>query len=181
MTFQLDTSGAVRGPFNVTGYLTFDDLDPFTQGYVEALFAALEAMRPPRDCADLLLTDGSARKVNIQVGHGGWRMRRPRWRRDGGWCVWDAGWCSIAKPARGVWFILPPPAFYRLARETLARIIEDCALAGPFWCMPKTAEGGRNFWAARQNPGKWNNTGTFPPLTVSLGDDGKVYLREVGR
>lgn len=42
MTFQLDTTGIVAGPFNITGYLCWDDLDAFTQGYVEAMFASAD-------------------------------------------------------------------------------------------------------------------------------------------
>lgn len=33
---QFDKSGIVKGNFNITRYVTFDDFDCFTQGYVEA-------------------------------------------------------------------------------------------------------------------------------------------------
>lgn len=64
--------------------------------------------------------------------------------------------------------------FSDLAPETLARIIADCGASHSHWCLPHDAASGRRFWEMRQNPGNWNNSGTFPPLTVQLGDDGKV-------
>lgn len=76
--------------------------------------------------------------------------------------------------------------FDRLAPETLAAIRKDCAIAAmryPAWGM--RALQGRTFWAERQRgfePTQSLNAGwlkaTFPPLTVTHGDDGRVYLRE---
>jgi hypothetical protein len=44
MTIQLDTSGFVRGPCGTSaGRKFWSDLDPFAQGYVEALFGELVA------------------------------------------------------------------------------------------------------------------------------------------
>lgn len=60
------------------------------------------------------------------------------------------------------------PAFSDLARETLARIIEDCARA--------QAQGhgdGAWFWEYRQEANEAPKAG-FPPLTLYLGDDGLV-------
>lgn len=62
--------------------------------------------------------------------------------------------------------------FRRLAPETLARIIEDCAKL-QLW-DPDTIEAGRLLWEKRQ-AGLYPQT--FPPLTVFLGDDGKVRLK----
>ena len=61
--------------------------------------------------------------------------------------------------------------FSDLAPETLARIIEDCEerlSVGGDW--PDTDTAGEMFWLSRQRKGQV----TFPPLTVQLGDDGKV-------
>lgn len=65
-------------------------------------------------------------------------------------------------------------AFSDLAPETLARIMEDCEL----YCKNRFSEQqpasvGRMFWAIRQN----NELSQLWPLIVSLGDDGKVYLK----
>jgi|SRR6185312_6992959 len=60
------------------------------------------------------------------------------------------------------------PAFSDLAPETLARIMEDCERVSHY------LRGGE-FW-------KWRQAGKlfdFPPLTPYLGDDGKVYLRDL--
>lgn len=59
------------------------------------------------------------------------------------------------------------PAFSDLAPETLARIIADCEE----WQRWRGFEGGA-VWRARQ-AGELADMG-FPPLTVQLGDDGKV-------
>jgi hypothetical protein len=132
MTFQLDTSGVVTlPPTEAAGHdspapLAWRNLDPFTQGYVEA---ALQ---------------GEARRET-------------------------PGAVALHRPVKG-W------AFSDLAPETLARIIEDCAA---FRAAHKTYAithklAGREFWEDRQA----GSLATFPPLTASLGDDGKVYLQE---
>lgn len=50
--FRLDTSGFVRlrreGPWGVADDHAWSDLDPFTQGYIEALFADLDRARMAR-------------------------------------------------------------------------------------------------------------------------------------
>lgn len=128
MTFQLDTSGAVRlvpaasdpdGPI-----YTWDRFDPFTQGYVGALFAsnvyALSSM--------------------------------------------DKGPLKLA-------------GFSDLAPATLGKILEDCAscMNAP-GCSPMPDEPGHGaiFWELRQR----SQLPAWPPLTVSLSDDGLVYLTE---
>lgn len=66
--------------------------------------------------------------------------------------------------------------FSDLAPETLARIIEDCvAWRSEFTgstaeSSAERADMGRGFWRIRQD----GKRSTFPPLTVQLGDDGKV-------
>jgi hypothetical protein len=61
--------------------------------------------------------------------------------------------------------------FSGLAPETLQRIRDDCARFTK--CDPFGADVGRHFYRVRQT-GAWSD---FPPLTIRLGDDGKVYLR----
>lgn len=66
------------------------------------------------------------------------------------------------------------PGFSDLAPETLARIREDCA-AYRQRLLPSDlnhARYGEGFWIDRQRAGSH-----FPPLTLYLGDDGKVRFR----
>lgn len=68
-------------------------------------------------------------------------------------------------------------AFRDLAPETLARIIADCEAMRSSLQIDLGTAGGRHAWEARQDG--WKNWGTaprkeWPPLTVQLGDDGKV-------
>lgn len=121
MTFQLDTTGIVSGDFNRTGYLTWDDLSSFTQGYIKALFASVF------DWATHTVTD-------------------------------DEGHVSLG--------------FRHLAPEALARIIADCDRFRKMYPSASATVGGRGLWTERQAGG----LPRFPPLTVQLGDDGKVRL-----
>lgn len=139
MTDKIDTTGDVTiTRFDSEAYMSYpeiwfwDDLDPFTQGYVEALFAAeAEALNAARIAARL--------------------------------------------PLRRV-------AFRDLAPETLARIIADCEervarLPHPEDMRDPRASG-RRFWDDRQL-GCYQtgvNVPCPPPLTVQLGDDGKVVF-----
>lgn len=71
--------------------------------------------------------------------------------------------------------------FSDLAPETLARIIADCegflSVQEPSSAAFRaSAETGGIFWRNRQAGGY----PTFPPLTVQLGDDGKVRFSERG-
>jgi len=106
----------------------WSDLSPFTQGYIEALFASE-------------LPDGAQLRGNhIPLG------------------------------------------FSDLAPETLARIIADCEAQGAHYNQPNDAKRhahlGRDFWLDGQRAALCfkNHDGSprFPPLTVQLGDDGKV-------
>jgi hypothetical protein len=86
----------------------------------------------------------------------------------------------VMQPIRGNY----PVAFSDLAAETLARIMEDCESkqrrVGPpildadgidvFW----TPERGKAFWTDRQ-AGECGDH--FPPVTIYLGDGGKVRFR----
>lgn len=62
--------------------------------------------------------------------------------------------------------------FSDLAPETLARIIADCEAycRGPVMRCANETAAARIFWEHRQKG--WE--AKFPPLTVQLGDDGKV-------
>jgi hypothetical protein len=133
-TFTLDTSGVVEhwrdNKLGVkVGPTYWSDLDAFTQGYVEALFASL----PRNAIHGLPIAMGTADVEGHFVG------------------------------------------FSDLSREALAMILADCAAFRDqiAWRLNLTQEVGAKIWRARQAD-KWSPT--FPPLTVSLGDDGKVRL-----
>jgi len=73
--------------------------------------------------------------------------------------------------------------FSDLAPETLAQIIADCEAAVGLRVEPtghtftNTAQGGYLFWEARQTDNFMGAVG-FPPLTVTLGEDGKVRFSQ---
>jgi len=79
------------------------------------------------------------------------------------------------------------PAFDMLAPETLARIIADCevyqtahrsalnGMDGPRRPDATPHNDGRMFWHWRNKPGATS----YSPLTVELGDDGKVRFGEL--
>lgn len=90
---------------------------------------------------------------------------------------------SVRVDALGATFAERPtlsPRFSDLAPEALARIIADCEeyqrIHADLIGISRHPEGlprlGRLFWIDRQNA----TVAPFPPLTVQLGDDGKVYL-----
>jgi hypothetical protein len=124
--FTLDTSGRAwvtryasdGAELRVRDLISWHNLDPFTQGYVEAL---------------------------LRVA--------PEWVRCG----------AVAGPHEGYC------AFSDLSPEALAVILKDCEMVRVMWHGK-----GQDFWRLRQEGG-WPG---FPPLTVYLGDDGKVRLRE---
>lgn len=62
--------------------------------------------------------------------------------------------------------------FSDLAPEALVMILRDCE--GWLKLYPK-ASGGASFWRCRQD--QLVTRPDFPPLTVYLGDDGRVHLR----
>jgi hypothetical protein len=69
--------------------------------------------------------------------------------------------------------------FSDLAAETLARIIADCAKWQREWAPSgnqSEREQGQTLWRGRQL-GNLKAVG-FPPLTLYLGDDGKVHIRD---
>lgn len=143
--FKLDKSGSVRGRNDGSlmraagkrfedSQVRWDDLSPFVQGYVEALFA---------HCYD-----------------------RQSAQRGGYNCVADEADYGPGAPL----------GFADLAPETLARIIEDCRIASELPCYrqtPSQTYAGRVFWLERQSGFPPN----FPPITVYLGDDGKVWFQ----
>lgn len=90
---------------------------------------------------------------------------------------------ALLSDALPLFNIATPSAFSDLAPETLARIIADCEA----FTVANMADGfadeqaGRDFWSARADG--WHDTlgmidGDCPPLTVQLGDDGKVRFAQ---
>jgi len=73
--------------------------------------------------------------------------------------------------------ILPPAhvrvGFSDLAPATLSRIIADCAGPRIFQSDDSERATGRSLWKRRQS-----GSSPFPPLTVTLGDDGLIYFRD---
>lgn len=71
----------------------------------------------------------------------------------------------------------PVPSFSDMAPETFARIIADCEQAQTHRQhqagFTSAEQHGRFFWADRQR----DCQAGFPPLTVYLGDDGKVRFQ----
>lgn len=145
MTFQLDTTGGVIGATawnspegqaarhrelmqgRPHGETVWEDLDPFTQGYVEALFQSVQV--------DALGATYAERPLLI-------------------------------------------PAFSSLAPETLARIMADCEAYwieyDKMWGLSRHPEGQRRQGAVLWNDRQRGIVTNYPPLTVHLGDDGKV-------
>lgn len=162
MDMKFDTSGSVNGT-------AWSDISPFAQGYVEAMFASL---RPDfyRIKAGVKPYGGKRLKV-------AYRMFDP----DGGPLREVTGYVHVSASkiatAQRLYRAeeLELPGFADLAPETLARIIADCEewrstdrdVYSNDW-----ESAGRGFWAMRQS--EVGEVPAFPPLTVQLGDDGKV-------
>ncbi len=163
-TFTLDTSGQVRGDFQHNGYrswLAFDDLTAFAQGYVEAMLRSITESRhvlKDRIPADL---------INAVYRVEGWTKVEGEGRTKRVKTLYE-----LSTDARAGHYKATPRVFgfRHLAPATLSRIIGDCEGHGG-----STAEDGRRFYALRQM-GDWGEA--FPPLTVTLGEDGLIYLRE---
>jgi hypothetical protein len=78
--------------------------------------------------------------------------------------------------------------FHKLAPATLQRIMADCEAWQASPCATGGAFAGKSFWDGRQAPWHskgardgsryWDTIADFPPLTVTPGDDGLIYLRE---
>lgn len=145
MTFQLDTSGTVYRVYDgqerhLTDQLwTWSDLNPFTQGYVEAVMRSLwdEYENIRRSLSQPYVVGTNDQLARLQ-----------------------------AKKAT--------IAYYNIAPETLARIMEDCAARLRGGLEPNTLNAGHLFWGGRKN----GRSANFPPLTPYLADDGKVRFRE---
>ena len=147
--FQLDTSGYVETPpahfiKTADAIWRWGDLTPFAQGYVEAM------ARTNYEAVALSPSDNDG---DGQCKHCG--------RNNAGA---EDGPCSDNCPRQDI-------HFSDLAPETLSRIIADCdAMERHLRRERMTTTGGRA-WELRQS-GFWPKT--WPPLTVQLGDDGKV-------
>lgn len=75
-------------------------------------------------------------------------------------------------------------AFSSLSPEALAMILGDCeAFCSAFGRDTRILPQGQAFWTQRQDGGWANQSPSFPPLRVSLSDDGKIHLQpeEAGR
>lgn len=155
MTFQLDTSGVVyavlRHDVHAHADMTWSDLTPFTQGYVEAMFTSL--METPKLAA--WLAGMSAKKQGQPISNAPFvsdASIAPAWR---------AGW-------RGD--VAIEPRFSDLAPETLAAILKDCEANSS---TDSTKRSGALFWRNRQE----GAVPDFPPLTLTLSDDGEVVFQ----
>jgi hypothetical protein len=88
---------------------------------------------------------------------------------------------AALRPREGLYYPLTSrfAGFSDLAPETLAAMLKDCEA----WqrelrlASPATAASGAGFWEDRRR-GLWRH---FPPLTLYLGDDGKVLQSPEGR
>lgn len=170
MTYQLDTSGAVvrrdyllGEPCNVA--TQWGDLSPFAQGYVEAMFASL---RP----------DFYRIKAGVKP-YGGKRLKVAyrAFDPDGGPLREVIGYVHVSASkvatAQRLYRVdeLEMPTFSDLAPETLVRIIADCEAMERHLRRERMKTAGGRAWELRQS-GFWPKT--WPPLTIRLGDDGKV-------
>ncbi len=92
--------------------------------------------------------------------------------------VTKADWLPDAEAvgASGACALPCDAGFSDLAPETLARIIADCeAILGLEWLSyQNTIHDGRMLWEEHQKRDLAKYNDRFPPLTVTLGDDGKV-------
>lgn len=184
MTFRLDTTGVVQlshlpAPFDPTPLgkgmcyaATWNTLTPFAQGYVEALFSSL---RPEfyRIKPGVKPYGGKRLKIAFRAfDPGGGALRE----------VTGYVHVSASKVATAQRLYradeLELPAFSDLAPETLARMIADCEARQVFvsrgLSSADLASEGAAYWRERQD-------GLLPsdaPLTVHLGDDGKVRFAE---
>lgn len=165
MEFKMDTSGRVEtvaGSGTALNYYTWDRLSPFVQGYVEAMIADL--YKP------------EARGWSWSHAHGGYirdNHRKPQTTGN----RWDDFPSDVdAAEAWDIDGVGNLPTFSDLAPETLARIIADCVEREDGWrysnilIRKDDATEGSLFWRERQ----MGASTAFPPLTVQLGDDGKV-------
>lgn len=131
--FELDTSGVVAFSHEMATrngwriHTRWTDLDPFTQGYIEALFVGS-------------FRDGTHAVLPSHMQGDSVRM-------------WRVG-------------------FSDLSPEALALILRDCEAYRRQYVLPWYD--GAEFWRGRQSgeiPARF-----FPPLSVTLGDDGKVRV-----
>lgn len=186
--FTLDTSGIVypmeprvEVPGGAANAVMWTDLDPFTQGYVEALFASLRSSDPR-------VVEVLARR-RLSLDQDAALLTTIHWSRAALWpstreemenlglvkVVARAGGGTVTEPTElGRLAATHTIGFSDLSPEALAAIMGDCARyqRSEIAELCNGAEG-RWFWHARNLR---DDLKDFPPLTVSLGDDGKVSL-----
>ena len=175
MSFQLDTSGAIRLPDSLlTGALrqtiTWPDLSPFTQGYIEALFAgSLEAIREDAFQRGLAL---SRRHSWAQIAFSDFAPEAlARIIAD---CEAMAATEVGEKPfLKGAPYSRFPLASWLQQRDT------ERAAGAAFWSFRNGVKDA--FFNTEPRvisitvlPQVVDAARAFPPLTVQLGDDGKV-------
>lgn len=162
--FKLDTSGEIVLPYphlhpHPRGY-RWSDLDPFTQGYVEALFASLRA----RWCK---------RGHEPEGIH--FLSRYVRCSKCGQRGIPSNGSRKAGRSRRITW--LKRLGFFDLSPEALAMILRDCERFQQVSPPPMDSlgtVGGAWLWHFRQN----GQFAAYRPLTITLADDGNVHLKE---
>lgn len=167
--FILDTSGRVqiKDAPQQGATLAFDNLDAFTQGYIEALFFTEEE---------------SLRFPDTGEGLGG-RMN------DGGVGFSDLAPAALADIIADCEAFKNSPAWYA-ASEAFGNMTADEARRNAF-PMNEEAQAGHDFWLTRNGHGAGFWDGDWPEpyaskldaaakaagsLDAYLGDDGKVYV-----
>jgi hypothetical protein len=151
--FTLDTSGRVAG--NLEGlavWYEFEDLDPFTQGYIEALFAS-----------DVVDDDPEVPPLTLGRLKGFSDLAPETLQR----IVTDCERFDVAQDDDGDWLLVPPAEITVFSEPGEPWLVTDDAMRGADWSSTEDVRRacGRYLW------------GAFA-LAPYLGDDGKVYLRE---
>lgn len=170
--FKLDTSGYVAdhvepGQHHQVKPVAWTDLDPFTQGYVEALFA------------DLWKPEGRGWKW--EPAYNGYV--RPDYHPLGTGAKWEDYPSDV--DADEAWIVDHdcdgPPRFSDLSPEALAMILRVTRAAkrqiedgdiGVSGVGPR--EQGASLWRECQR-GRWRDV-HLRPLTITLADNGKIHL-----
>lgn len=166
--FQVDTSGFVDMKHldpEDRHCIYWRNLSPFEQGYTRTAFASL--IEEWRHQVGFKAGD----KVRVHTDEVGTVTARKTGTTKSVHVLFSPGLGGEYFP-----FECTPvaPGFSDLAPETLARIREDCA-AYRQRLLPSDlnhARYGEGFWIDRQRAGSH-----FPPLTLYLGDDGKVRFQ----
>lgn len=157
--FALDTSGRVAGDVGgLAVWYEFEDLLPFAQGYIEALFA------------DLSASDWYSGPQLEEIAWQEQQRRRPEDCPSSGYCphcTTDGERACKRLSAQ------TPLGFSDFHPSTLAAILKDCERFTKLYGEWPLRDHGEGFWKGRQ---KDKHSPEFPPQTPSLDDEGKVLL-----